>query len=40
MLNTDSTMHENIDRAVLACRAGMKRGGDTDHMWSPGLETA
>lgn len=40
MLDTDSTMHENIDRAVLACRASMKRGGDTDHLRSPGLETA
>ena len=40
MLDADSTMHENIDRAVLACRAGMKRGGDTDQTWSPGLEAA
>jgi hypothetical protein len=40
MLDGDRTMHENIDRAVLACRAGMKQGGDTDLMWSPSLDVA
>jgi hypothetical protein len=31
-------MNENIDRAILACGAGLRQGGNTDHMWSPSLE--
>lgn len=38
MLEAGSTMNENIDRAVMACKVGKKRGGDTDQMWSPSLE--
>jgi len=38
ILDTDRTMNENIDRAILACGVGLRQGGNTDHMWSPGLE--
>ena len=38
MLDLDIELHENIDRAVLAGRFGMKLGGDTDQMWAPSLK--
>lgn len=40
MLDPEIELHENIDRAVLAGRFGMRQGGDTDQMWAPSLEMA
>jgi len=40
MLDTNRAMQENIDRAVLACAAAVRQGGNTYQMWSPSLESA
>jgi hypothetical protein len=40
MLDFGSSLHENIDRAVLACSIAQRDGGNCDQMWRPGMQAA